>query len=341
MTAVLIGLFLLMSYNAKIYFKGFNESYLSKDSTAAVKGCFLILVFIRHFSQYITDWNDWDFLFVQLDKSLAQLLVAMFLFYSGYGVALSVRTKGIGYVKRIPKHRFLSVLLQFDIAVLLYLALNLLMGGKFSLKNTLLSLIGWSSLGNSNWYIFSVLILYLITFVSFIFLKDKIVPGAVAVTVLTAALIIVLKQYKDPWWYNTLICYVIGIWYSVFKEQIEKLLSKKSVTEICLLVFTAAFFISRQFMGKRFLCYELSVFLFTVMILLFTRKVRIGNRAVKYLGDHLFSLYILQRIPMMILSRTPLTNYKITFFALSAVVTLALGFVFDKSIGKLVKALKL
>ena len=341
MTVLLMGLFLLMAYNSKIYFKGQNKDYISKDGTAAVKGCFLILVFVCHLTQYITAWNNWDFVFLRFTKGLGQLVVAMFLFYSGYGVTLSAKNKGIDYVKRIPKHRFLSVLIQFDIAVLLFLITKLILGWKFSLKTTLLSLIGWSSLGNSNWYIFAILVLYLISFLSFFIFRKSPVCSAALSTVLIAALVLGLKQCKEYWWYDTLICYAMGIWFAVLKDPIENLLSKKYVTESLLLLFAAAFFISYRYIHVRFLCYEISAVLFTVMILLFTRKVSVQNRVIKYLGDHLFSLYILQRLPMIFLFRTPLLQHKVLFSLVCAAITLILGYVFDKLTPKLIKALKL
>ena len=36
-----------------------------------------------------------------------------------------------------------------------------------SLSRILLSLIGWKSIGNSNWYMFDILLLYVLTYVAF------------------------------------------------------------------------------------------------------------------------------------------------------------------------------
>lgn len=48
-------------------------------------------------------------------------------------------------------------------ALALYLGLHLCFGAQPSLKTILLSMVCWESIGNSNWYIFAILCLYLLT----------------------------------------------------------------------------------------------------------------------------------------------------------------------------------
>lgn len=54
-----------------------------------------------------------------LIKSAGQLIVVMFLFYSGYGVMESVRSKGTAYIKSIPFKRVLSTLVTILFAFLI------------------------------------------------------------------------------------------------------------------------------------------------------------------------------------------------------------------------------
>ena len=56
---------------------------------------------------------------------------------------------------------------SIDIAVLLYLIVNSVFGKTFPVKQVLLALAAYSSVGNSDWYIFAVLGLYLIVFAAF------------------------------------------------------------------------------------------------------------------------------------------------------------------------------
>lgn len=109
-------------------------------------------------------------------------MVAPFLFYSGYGVMESIKRKGTAYVVGIPKKRVLRALFNFDCAVVLYLVLGLVLGSSFTFKQVALSHIGWDSLGNSNWYIFTVLVLYVLTYIAFVILPTK--SPYISVTVL-------------------------------------------------------------------------------------------------------------------------------------------------------------
>ena len=95
------------------------------------------------------------------------------------------------------------------------------MGRTFSLQKILLALLGWESLGNSNWYIFVMLILYLITWLAFQILKNNPVPSLLFITVLTVISMYILSLHKTDYWYNTMLCYPAGMWYGFFKEKID------------------------------------------------------------------------------------------------------------------------
>ena len=141
-----------------------KTDYMSIKMTNNVRGIFLCMVFLSHI------WTYADFVHPYLDspyqmfrKVTGQCIVAMFLFYSGYGIMESIKKKGEGYVKNIPVHRFLKVLLSFDCAVGLFLLYQFLAGSHYGIKKIFMLLIGWDSVGNSNWC-FVALYIYLYCF---------------------------------------------------------------------------------------------------------------------------------------------------------------------------------
>lgn len=151
------------------------EGYISKEQKEQcnrIKGFFIVVVFCRHIAPYLAD-AGYDFsllgdnLFCLIDGRIGQLLVVMFLFYSGYGVMESIKKKGSAYVDCIPKRRLLTTLANFDVAILLFLLVNLCLGIHYDMQVILLSFIGWESVGNSNWYIFVILCCYLSTYITF------------------------------------------------------------------------------------------------------------------------------------------------------------------------------
>ena len=151
----------------------FNKDYISRAGTTAIKGIFVILIMFSHGKGYIDVGGKFDVPYLKMQDHLNQMIVAMFMFYSGYGIMESIKKKGSAYIDTIPKKRFPQVLLNMDIAVVLFLILAATAGKFYNVGHILLSLIGWESVGNSNWYIFVILALYVITYFAFLILKKK------------------------------------------------------------------------------------------------------------------------------------------------------------------------
>ncbi len=319
-----------------------HNDYISKNQTTAVNGIFTLLVFWSHVSTYIKLDSAYDIPYTSFKSYMLQAIVVPFLFYSGYGMMESIKKKGSDYVKQIPKKRFLPVLLHFDIAVLLYLIVSLAFGKTFSVKHILLALTGYSSVGNSDWYIFAVLGLYIIVFAAFLLAGKNQLLGVILTTVFSVGFVfaqILLK--RSSWCYDTIILFSVGMIYSILKPRLEKILTKHSL--IYLGAFAAAvtfylFFYKRRGGGIEF--YSMWVILFMALIVLFTMKVKIGNPLLSFFGSHVFSIYILQRIPMIIFSKLGFASYnKYAFIVLCFTVTIALAVIFDKLTDRLDKAI--
>lgn len=313
---------------------GLNAAYLSPDRTTSIKGIFVLLVFLSHANNYLLSMPAYtaDALnqpYINFQSHLGQGVVVMFLFYSGYGVMESIKKKGTLYVHAIPKRRILKTLLHFDIAVLLYLFLDLALGtlARRSPLTVLLAFTGWTSLGNSNWYIFAVLMLYLFTFIAFSRLAEKPARALWVVTGFTAVYIAVLAFLKDAWWFDTVLLYPIGMWYSFGKVRIESFLRGKAYR--FWLVFSAVFaaMVVLHLLRANYLCYELWLITLALFIVLLTMKVKIGNPVLRFFGKHLFEIYILMRIPMLILLHWGITNiYAFVLSSFAVTVLLAAGF---------------
>ena len=58
------------------------RDYMSRESTASVNGIFILVVFVSHMKSYVVLPE----VLRQATTGLGQLMVAMFLFYSGCGI---------------------------------------------------------------------------------------------------------------------------------------------------------------------------------------------------------------------------------------------------------------
>ena len=155
---------LLLSLQGIRIHADWNEYYCDKNQTRQIEGIFVILVFICHFSSYAS----FNGLFGEVTRfiivNLQQCVVSVFLFYSGYGIMK--KSNDLKYIHNLPR-KAVRLLLQVDLAILLFIPLNLYFHKSLSLKKIILSFLLWDDIGNSNWYIFAIIYLYMITFISF------------------------------------------------------------------------------------------------------------------------------------------------------------------------------
>ena len=177
-----------------------GSNYLSVETTSTIKGIFVVLIFASHFSSYVQYQAFYDTSLKNVCSFLGQLIVIPFLFYSGYGVYESFKKKGETYIRNFPKRRIFKVLLHFDLAVLIYFIINQITGIEYPLQQTLLSLIAWEDIGNSNWFIFAILLTYLFTYIAFS-ITTKPLKGITIITILTLFYIVILYFAKkgEPW----------------------------------------------------------------------------------------------------------------------------------------------
>ena len=296
----LILLLFICIYQIKFNKNGFDD-YLGKDQTTCIKGIFVLIIFLSHYNSYtsgVLKIGQLNNIYLYVFTYISQLMVAPFLFYSGYSICYSIVNKK-DYIKKFPKNRFLKVLLQFILAVLLYLVMNLIMHNYYSVKTIFLSFTGWDSIGNSNWFVFSLLCLYFITYVIFKIMKSKVnYKSVLLITISTIALIILLRLKKESWFYDILLTYPFGMIIYLLKDKLVPLLKKYY---ILILIISVALFVVGHMFTSNLIIYELLACLFSFLIIIITFKFKIQNKILLFVGNLSFEIYILQRIPDIIL----------------------------------------
>ena len=218
MTVVFFILVLLVLLGAKITPLHSQPSYLGYQQTLGVKGLFIALIVLSHFSAYRDDasWSQFDHIFVFIRTYLGQMTVAPFLFLSGYGVTLSIIKKGKAYLDTMAVKRIGLVMFQFLCMVALNWAISLPLGNQASLQQVLYSFVGAAEMGDnrwygySNWYIVVIVLLYALTWLSFLWAKGDIRKGCIALTVSAFLLTLYLGWTKLDYWHNTLPAYIGG-----------------------------------------------------------------------------------------------------------------------------------
>lgn len=316
--------------------------YMSIETTNNVKGFFLWMVFLSHIWTYTDFSNSYlDSSYQSIRNLTGQCIVTMFLFYSGYGVMESIKKKGEDYIHKIPIYRFLRVLIQFDCAIILFWIYKYSIGIHCNTKTMLLAFIGWTSIGNSNWYIFCILWLYIFTFIAFTTFKSdnkKAVLGVVILSLLYMA--IMCKIGKEYWWYDTVLCYSWGMLFSLYRAKAEKFINETFYSWLFFLsVFSIGYLTIYFYKDLNQLIYQLWIFCFIAAITTFTFNFVISNKLLQWTGANLFELYILQRLSMMILKPYILSSevtiiIKYIYVIVSIIFTVIISIIFKKQSAK-------
>lgn len=347
MSIFIIMLILFLLYNIKFSFRNGFEDYMSPQKSNSIKGFFVLMVLLSHARKFIkVDSSPINAPFQDFMSFFGQMMVVMFLFYSGYGIMLGLKNKE-GYAKSILLKRFPMVLIHFDIAVIIYYALSFFLEKDYSVKRFVLSLLGLSNVGNEVWFIFMTLILYLLTFSIFIIFQNKTVLGTVLMTVFTFLLVFIMIRWKgnDHWWYDTIMCYPLGMWYALAKPYIDKkLINDFNKWFSCTVSVGILFFFMTYIMdnyGRRMRYFIPAALLLGLFITLITMRVSFNNKILAWFGNHVFSIYILHYIPMRILAKLGLTDSAFLFTAISLAVTIVLAHFYEKAMNKLDVMLKL
>ena len=347
MMFIFFGLFVMLCLY-KVQLKApdgqkYMTDYMSVEKTMSIKGIFILIVFFSHFNSYVTFESGIETYYVKIFQYIGQAMVTLFLFYSGYGVMESIKKKKMAYVHKIPVTRILGTYFRFDIAVLIFIIVQTILGKTFPVSQYLLSFTGWDAVGNSNWYIFAVVVAYFITFVAFEICRDKgnFYPAAILVTFGCLAYIFILYFFdlKEGHWFDTIILYACGVWYSLLKDKIDRIVNKNLAVYIVFFVATAVgtiYFLLKR--GASFAHTELYMMFFTAFVVIMSMRISFHNKILMWCGKNLFGLYIMQRIPMIIFKAVGVADFNVyLYFVLCVIVTVPVAWAFEKYTGKLWK----
>lgn len=292
-------------YGCRFRPRSFNADYLSKEKTGSSKGIFAVIIVFSHVMSYVTLSDGWmDSSYKAVLTFLGQSMVSLFFFYSGYGIYEACKRKP-DYMDGFIGNRVFRILIHLDVAVLFYWFLcTVILGKKIGFSTLINAMIGLTSLENSNWFVFTMLLLYVFTFVCLKICKGHDGLAFLLITALTVWYIVYARRSGfSGWWYDTALCFSLGLYYSKYKERIESVFMKSNaLCYLAIIVSVGLFALS----GAAYLVdYDIKIGIFknTVFALCWvflSMKLSLDNKILRWLGKHSFSIYVIQRIPMIL-----------------------------------------
>ncbi len=314
---------LLLIGSKKISKGVWNDGFLSLDQSKAYQGFLAFCIMLHHIGQKTcASWiypqsrvvHGLDF-FVPI----GYIMVAMFLFYNGYGSGLSVATKK-DYLKGYPVKRILPLVFYYYLMQVIYTIARYLIGQRIDGKQLAYYLSG-AQLSNPNaWYVIMLPFFYLAFYFAFRFIKKE--GAAIAVVFICFLVYIIAGTFIDhnswwvcgEWWYNSAILFPIGLLFAKHKEKIIGHLRRHYKLYLCLTIVLLypLFAVSEIAQGvfsyygetwgapdkvfRRQICLLSQILVsldFVLLSLLLGMKVRIGNRFLKFMGGITLEFYLI------------------------------------------------
>lgn len=210
-----------------------KQQFFSLEKTNALKGLFAVFVLIHHIGQNTTFLNGT--FFENVVNSLGYLSVSVFLFLSGYGLAVSHKLKGEKYINTFPKAKILPFYLQNLILIAIYLVFWTIIGKTLPTKRIVLSFLFGHTVIKYGWYLQATLFLYILFFIGFKFKSklSKIIAFVLGYTLYFGYCII--NQFWTMW-YVSILAFAVGIIYSNIKLKSKYCLPILTVLFIALYI---------------------------------------------------------------------------------------------------------
>lgn len=227
------------------------------------------------------------------------LAVSVFFFLSGFGL-LSGHLEKEEYIQRFPQKRILSYYMTCCGAIILYILHDLLFLGSLNMKQVVFSFLIGQTIVHNGWFLQTLLVLYLIFYISFRYTKNGIAWTSVGVVIYC---IICALLGLATFWYEAVPCFSVGLICAKHKERILDFLKNRRKAMITGVVILGSFLLTLLLGNKNIfpeiirvpikMCSGICFTLLTIWVLSF---VNIVNTVTTFLGKHSLEIYIVQGI---------------------------------------------
>jgi len=319
----------MLLYDIKIFkFREYNSNPLSLKNSNSIKGLAAVVVVLHHISQRIDNLGAL-FLF----KYIGYLSVALFFFYSGYGLMKSYDSKE-NYLNGFWINRMPKIIIPFLLSNVLFVIVRIaLLDSKYSTYDIFNYIFGIKLIDGYKWYIIATIIFYSGFYFMFKYLKrNKAMLGIFFL--ITGYCLICRRLGNGEWWYNATYCFFIGILFGAYYKSIFSFIRKEySMITLAILTTFVLTFLLNTFEGNILTSIVSSTF-FVLVCACLLMKVEVGNKVINFLGSISYEIYLVHRIMLDGWSRI---NNEYIYIILCMSMTILTAYVFSIFVKKSIK----
>ncbi len=195
-----------------------KNEYLSVNSTKALKGYFAICILFHHLYQHTFDGNVTTFGCIM--QYLGFLSVAMFFFFSGYGLQTSYEKKGDKYIESFFVTKIVPFYCIYVLLSIFYFIVNILITKKLDFVLLLKSFCFMENVISKGWYLPIIIYFYVAFFLIYKYVKKNKLLVFMLFTVLFCIF------HKSSLHYQSIFAFVLGMFWSKYKDKIDNVLEK-------------------------------------------------------------------------------------------------------------------
>lgn len=300
MFTALIALTLLLLYSI---FKPLPDWELNKfdtHNTHSLRGILAILIICCHFGQTTPQWP-----FIASWEWFGGPVVGCFFFLSGYGLAISYKTKGQTYITSFLQKRFYKLLPPFiimTIAAWLFKHYYL----QIPTYNLFQDWIHGFPPLNTSWYIYALILFY---FIFYLGAKISRSPYKTGIVLIFSTVLYIITLYScrfEGFWISSIPALSVGYFTALYEPTIRKLLIKNRITAIILIIiviWSASLLTEiRRDILKPLVTTAIPIALYIQTL---TASQICHYKFLNYLGDISYEIYLCQGFACIIL---PLVN---------------------------------
>lgn len=257
-----------------------------RDSTSALRGLAMLGIVLHHIHNYFGLGSP-------ILSQVGYLTTGLFFFISGYGNMLSMNKKDNIEVKWFVS-KFFKIYIPFFVAYWFYYICNVIFySSEVPTKREMIQDIFTISLPNQvSWFPKIIVLCFLLHYIAKkVFHNGMIQLGAITM-MLCIYIVIAYKKGMGWFWFNSVLCYPLGIWVSLIKDRFFEIINsrkKQCIFLICsIIIFTALFIGSRSFKTAQLFC----ALAFSIMCFAYTAIFKIKTQIMSWVGKNSFEFYL-------------------------------------------------
>ncbi len=310
-------------FKAKFFKKGeWNDQAFSLKQTKALQGFLALCIMFHHIGQKTcASWLASSiprYPGLEIFVPMGFYFVALFFFFSGYGLLKSYKAKP-NYLVGFPKKRILPVLFSSYIVILMYYIFRQIQGEGFSLFYLGLYLTQTCLCNVNGWFVVTLPIIYLLFYFAFKCSNSE--NKGLLFTLIGIFIYCLIGTcidhnnffFNGEWWYNSVYGFSVGLLFAKYEEKITTHIKKHfwfylifsfvmmmplyMTSKICSWVFSyyGENFAPDTKVIRRWACLisdNLASFSFMFFMLILNLKLKIGNKILDFMGTITLEFYL-------------------------------------------------